>query len=540
MAPKDINEFAISLKQTEHNVTSAKDFIENYIQTNHAERFYLDPETIANYLEDALLIAGYHVTEVNQVMNLNPNTAGLDTGARLLHEYSNNREFIKRLVTEQGVNINAKDKNGSTLLHSACELGSLDEAKTLLVLGAKPNIKDTNGLTAFHYLAECEINIEKTKDIRKTIPKDIRKTIPAEILRTIPEEIFKDIIDVLGSMIRNCHPSYNKDTHREAVDIFYSECLSAQDNYGNLPIHASIQKGGNICIFQLACIYKIQLLNEKNSEGYRPLDLSVMYCRATKHLSYLLKTEQINFNAIDENGQTLLHKAAAFGSFEEIHELDLEARDSDDSKHLITPSLSVIGRHIQQNHISANINAQDNEGNTPLHIAVKIGYVKSLLALKQFFNCDTEIRNHAGETPLDLAKRLYSIQDAQLPLENKTPMDLIIDALLIKNNPENDQTQDAQTPPQPDTGSEYHAMRSSDGDDYLDFMMLDSPFVSQDVSSAASFAPHQGYYPSQSECTHATSCPSLEREEEEIADNSDTENYGELRGSGKRKRPEKD
>ena len=47
----------------------------------------------------------------------------------------------------------------------------------------------------------------------------------------------------------------------------------------------------------------------------------------------------------------------------------------------------------------ANVNARDNRGVTPLHLAVNLGYTEGVELLVQF-HADTEQANDAGETPL--------------------------------------------------------------------------------------------------------------------------------------------
>jgi ankyrin repeat protein len=51
------------------------------------------------------------------------------------------------------------------------------------------------------------------------------------------------------------------------------------------------------------------------------------------------------------------------------------------------------------------VNEKDNQGNTPLHYAVKNGH-KELVDLLLDHSADIDVKNHQQKTPLDLNKEL--------------------------------------------------------------------------------------------------------------------------------------
>jgi len=86
-----------------------------------------------------------------------------DINATPLHDAAKkgNLEEIK-LLLQQGVDVNAKDKEGITPLYLAAGQGHLEVAKLLIKKGAKINIKNESGNTPLHWAAyEEQIEVVK-------------------------------------------------------------------------------------------------------------------------------------------------------------------------------------------------------------------------------------------------------------------------------------------------------------------------------------------------------------------------------------------
>jgi len=128
------------------------------------------------------------------------------------------RVKVAALITE-GANVNAKDNNGETPLHStAHDGGSKEVAELLIAKGAHVNAKDNDGYTPLHTAANVN-------------PKEV-----AEFLIT-------------------------KGAH-----------ANAKDNYGNTPMHFAAEIGSKE-VFELL-IYKGARANVKNNDGMTPLALA--------------------------------------------------------------------------------------------------------------------------------------------------------------------------------------------------------------------------------------------------------------------------
>jgi ankyrin repeat protein len=149
-----------------------------------------------------------------------------------------------------------------------------------------------------------------------------------------------------------------------------------QDNFQSTPLHYAASVGNLETV--------VLLLEYGNSATYMP----------------------------DKNGLYPIHLAAKFGRTSVIKELMEALPDSDELLdkegrnflHIaIENGLDDIIPHFCQKHML--LNARDYKGNTPLHLASKNGYLKSVMSLISFNKVCPSIMNNMGLTPLDLAMR---------------------------------------------------------------------------------------------------------------------------------------
>jgi len=76
----------------------------------------------------------------------------------LIHLYCNKNDIenLKKLI-DSGADVNAKNKDGDTPLHTATWKGNIEIVKLLIENGANLNIQDSNGKTPLHLMLIMKI-----------------------------------------------------------------------------------------------------------------------------------------------------------------------------------------------------------------------------------------------------------------------------------------------------------------------------------------------------------------------------------------------
>lgn len=155
--------------------------------------------------------------------------------------------------------------------------------------------------------------------------------------------------------------------------------INEKDDEGNTPLHYAIYYD-NLELIELLLKQKNIKVNAKNEKGFAPLHIVILgnSINSLNILEYLLDNGA-NINVQDKNGHTPLHVAISQNDIEVI-EMLLERR--------------------------IKINTQTKVGNTAMHYAVSTNYVsivETLLDDKYKYNVDINKLNIYNLTPLDIA-----------------------------------------------------------------------------------------------------------------------------------------
>ncbi len=128
------------------------------------------------------------------------------------------------------------------------------------------------------------------------------------------------------------------------------------------------------------------------------------------HLVKALKAAGANLKAVDNDGNTVIHAAAASGCIETMQMLLDDGTDINSKNHFgATPFHSAVASgHIQAMKFlleaKANINVRDHKGNMPLHRAVASGQIEAMNVLLKA-GADKNSVNKSDETPIFIAAR---------------------------------------------------------------------------------------------------------------------------------------
>lgn len=114
-------------------------------------------------------------------------------------------------------------------------------------------------------------------------------------------------------------------------------------------------------------------------------------------VNWLLNNTQVDVNCIDNRGNSALHAVIWFGRNRGQTELHKACRT-------MKPDVDLAILRRQLYVIGENIDEQDNDGNTPLHVACEYGH-HTVVEFLMLASADETITNDRGQTPAEVAFR---------------------------------------------------------------------------------------------------------------------------------------
>lgn len=306
-------------------------------------------------------------------------------GRSLLHRAARlGRSRIVQALTQYPTftNFNAKTSTGRTALHFAASAGSVESAEILLKEKrfTEVNSKDVDGWTALHH-AVSKGHVEvlkaflKSKRFTQLNARDKESTTVLHLAaRWGRTEVVKALLK---------HPSFKQ--------------TNAKDSKGRTALHIAALDGHLEVAEELMHNKLFTEVNTKSNTNWTVLNYAVASGSIDTVKAVLLFNER--FNAInaraDGSGQTALHHAAFFG-------------------HLSIVEL------IMQDKSFTQLNAKDKKGCTALHVAAKMGFkdvVEVLMKAQNFHEANAKDVN--GWTALHYAASDGRIHVAEVLLKSK-------------------------------------------------------------------------------------------------------------------------
>ncbi|CAL8124246.1 unnamed protein product [Orchesella dallaii] len=159
-----------------------------------------------------------------------------------------------------------------------------------------------------------------------------------------------------------------------------------------------------------------ELFHSRDEDQKTPLHVAVRYLELLDSTIKLFSSAKVDFNAVDKYNNTALHYAVIFKRSERT--LGSLIKASADEKvrgqynrtvlHIAASSgnLAALKHFLLRGH---NVNGTDEEGFTPLHLAVKLFETNAheVVVLLVEHGADVNAINKDGETPLDIANDSY-------------------------------------------------------------------------------------------------------------------------------------
>ncbi|XP_043944642.1 E3 ubiquitin-protein ligase MIB2-like [Protopterus annectens] len=278
-----------------------------------------------------------------------------DDPLQLLSEAAKgNVERLKILIQKFPSKVNIKHQ-GKTALHVASHQGHIDIVKMLLEAKADVEVQDDNGDRAMHFATygnEHEVSkllikhgasVNSVNSARQTPLHVAAQKGYAEVVRVLCyNKCDVNIQDADGNTPLHLAVDHNYEEIIELLTAVKSLNCSLVNYIGYNPLHTAALKGSKVGV-QRILIRARSLADDKKEDGFGPLHLAA-YNGRTDVVKVLLKEGCCNKNARNNQGQTSLMLAACQGHAETAFLLVRE---------------------------NSNINVQDEDGNTALHLLLQ-------------------------------------------------------------------------------------------------------------------------------------------------------------------------
>ena len=293
------------------------------------------------------------------------------------------------ILVSYGANLNFTDQYGNTPLHLACKDVNLDKMNQLLNHGANPNALNNSKYTPLHLLINYCTNQDDFLD-------GIRLLVKFNANLDIQDDEGQSPLLAATEWIRN--DSIKEELATERVHQLLK--LGANPNletvYGTTPFSTAMDRKVDLMSMMVSYGAEIDYIN---SFGFTLLH------NAAEELNVDLVTKLLQHGAdpdiLDRLNESAMHKVLLSPYIENYKNAILE----------ITEQLVKHG---------ANVNVQNSDGETPLHIAVgysaEVKKVENGLEILVRVGLDPYIRNHDDRSAFEEALKLNNINATKIML----------------------------------------------------------------------------------------------------------------------------
>ncbi|WP_264376385.1 MULTISPECIES: ankyrin repeat domain-containing protein [unclassified Wolbachia] len=308
---------------------------------------------------------------------------------------------VKFIVQNEG-GVNVTDKYGCTLLHWAALKGHSDIAKFLVDKGANVNAKDILGRTPMHFAASNgKLDIVKYFIDEEKVDVNIKDNGYWTPLHWASWgghlDVAKYLVDKRANI--NAKDKGSKIPLNVAIDQKHNDVVKYLEQ-AQLDLNKELliaAKGGDLNKV-IDLISKGANVNVKDNNDDTPLHLAVGYLDVVKYLI----SKGANINAKCKAGATPLD-IAAYQKLSDVVEYLKQTQLDLDKKLLIAVKSGGLNKIIDLFNRGANINAENEYGKNPIHIAAESDYKNIIEFLLSKEGVGVNDTDEQGHTPLHWA-----------------------------------------------------------------------------------------------------------------------------------------
>jgi serine/threonine-protein phosphatase 6 regulatory ankyrin repeat subunit B len=375
--------------------------------------------------------------------------------------YEGSTDQVKLLLSEKAIT-SVKDKNSWTPLMYACQAGHKDIVQLLVASGANVNSKDNEDWTPLHLAAEAgrlevmDLLIRSGAEVRARTALGLTPLHLAPIANRDGLKMTQTLISNYGGVdIRDksgrtpLHHAVRNNSHLDILKLLLDNGsdVNARDSAGETPFDIAVKLGNakmaemlqerstSVDASETGGLTSLPGAPRANSndpttrqlKGGADISAKDKHAKISQHRTSVSISETngitslhdaarrssegaaiclleggADVNAKDKHGQTPLHCAVASDEARREWEAECECF-LDRTSNLIRTGIegdTTIAELLLRHH--SNANASDNTGNTPLHLAARMGYMK-MVSLLLKYGADPLALNQAQETPVDVA-----------------------------------------------------------------------------------------------------------------------------------------
>ena len=294
--------------------------------------------------------------------------------------------YVVQLLLERGADLNVVDKNGETPLHSACFHGQIEVALALVDHGANLSALNADDQRPLHRVFQdiyCSSSGDQSASLIKLLERGVdvnaRDKNQATPLHLASRRSRLEVVQVL---------------------LKYGAEANAKNADGETPLHQVSNNLGGPGKDDCLQIARLLLehgtdVNAQNNDRTTPLHLASYHGHAG--LAEVLLDHGARADAEDNEDETPLHHLVRGGYEICALRLDFELWENNYQTDALRISQCLLER-------GANVNAQNKDKETPLHLASYLrSHEMARFLLKH--GADVNKKNSNGKSPLQLASR---------------------------------------------------------------------------------------------------------------------------------------